>query len=201
MKRVLGGGLCTFLLVALSAVAHVSPMVQLVGKGEFIRAALPGASQFFERKLASGADALARLAADIKWQPTSQEIKLYVGRDAQGDLLGSVVFLRVPSEHGPVGVGVAFDADGRIAEAAVTEVGSEPLAWVRPLLDADALAGVHGLAAGSRVDPSGLAPQVPGRMSRYYAEVIASGIERAGIVVEAEQLTGGTDAPDDRTRQ
>ncbi|HZD53103.1 MAG TPA: hypothetical protein VE175_08655 [Woeseiaceae bacterium] len=189
MKRPIAASILACLFVYASVAAHVSPMVQLVRKGEFVRTALPGASQYFERGLDRGAEALNRLAAAINWQPSAQEIKVYVGRNAESRLVGSVVFLRVPSEHGPVGVGVAFNADGRIAQAAVTEVGSEPLAWVRPLLDAGALAGVRGLAAASHVDATAMAPEVQGRMSRYYAEVIADGIERAGVVVEAEQLT------------
>jgi hypothetical protein len=192
MTRLISAGFTMCLFVAFSAGAHVSPMVQLVGKGDFIRAALPGASQFFERKLDRGAESLNRLAAEIDWTPSPQEIKVYVGRDAGNRLVGSVVFLRVPSEHGPVGIGVAFDADGRIGNATVTEVGSEPLAWVRPLLDANALDPLRGQAAGGPVDPSKLAPEVTGRMSRYYAEVIGRGIQAAGIVVEAEGLSGSS---------
>jgi hypothetical protein len=45
------------------------------------------------------------------------------------------------------------------------------------------------------VDASKLALEVTGRMSRYYAEVIGDGIERAGIVVEAEGLDGSSGAP------
>ena len=108
MTRRIGAVLTMCLFVAYSAGAHVSPMVQLVGKGDFIRAALPGASQFFERKLDPGAEALNRLATAIDWKPSPQEIKVYVGRDAGNRLVGSVVFLRVPSEHGPVGVGVCI---------------------------------------------------------------------------------------------
>jgi hypothetical protein len=195
MTRSMGASLSVCLFIAFSAGAHVSPVVQLVGKGDFIRAALPGASQFFERKLDHGTESLNRLAAEIDWTPSPQEIKVYVGRDARNRLVGSVVFLRVPSEHGPLGVGVAFDADGLIDSATVTEVGSEPLAWVRPLLDANALGPLRGQPAGGPVDASKLAPEVTGRMSRYYAEVIGDGIERAGIVVEAEGLDGSSGAP------
>jgi hypothetical protein len=187
MKRLIA--LVASLLVAFSAAAHVSPIVQIVQKGEFVRAALTEASAFFEHKLDRNSEALRRLAATIGWQPTAQEIKIYVGRDEQQQLVGSVVFLRVPSEHGPVGLGVAFDTGGSVLRCAVTEVGSEPLTWVRALIDGGALESIRGAGAGREIDAAALAPQVDGRMSRYYAEVIAEGVERAGIVAEAEGLT------------
>jgi hypothetical protein len=191
MKRIARLGVVAWLLAATVAGAHVSPTVQLVRKGDFIRAAMPAAAGFFERGLDPASDTLRRLAARIGWRPSGEEIKLYVGRDEKQRLVGSAVFLRLPSEHGPLGLGVAFDSSGTLVQAVVTEVGSEPLAWVRPLIDAGALESLRGRAAASEIDPQTLAPQVDGRMCRYYAGIIAAGVERAGVVVEAEGLTAG----------
>lgn len=179
-----------WLLCVAPAMAHVTPTVQLVRRGDFVRSALSGATRFFEHKLDAEELEGLRAEADPQWQPSGREIKIYVGRDDRAQLVGSVVFLRVPSEHGPVGIGVAYDASGRILQASVTEVGSEPLAWVQPLLRAHALDGVRGKAAGATIEAAGLAPQVRGRMSRYYATVIARGIQRAGRIVRAAGLAG-----------
>ncbi|HVR09291.1 MAG TPA: hypothetical protein VMW75_14670 [Thermoanaerobaculia bacterium] len=164
------------------AYAHVTPNVQLVKRGEFVRQGLPAASQFFEQKLAFGAADAAAIKSRTGWTPSEEDVKVYIGRDDQKRLVGSAVFLWVPSEHGPVGVAVAFDAAGKILKAAVTDVGSEPLAWVRPLLESDGLAAFTGLAPGAGPDPAKVAPAVAGKMCRYYAEVIAQGVERAQAV-------------------
>jgi hypothetical protein len=180
--------LLTWLLCVTPAIGHVTPTVQLVRRGDFVRSALSGASRFFEHKLGTAELEAMRSGADSHWHPSAREIKVYVGRDDQGQLVGSVVFLRVPSEHGPVGLGVAYGAAGRILKASVTEVGSEPLAWVQPLLKAHALDGLRGEPADSTVEAASLAPDVRGRMSRYYAGILAQGIHRAGRVLHAVGL-------------
>jgi len=161
------------------ALAHITPNVELVRKGDFLKENLPGATKFFERRLMiAGADGEAIRRA-TGWSPTEEDTKVYVGRDAQGGLVGTVVFLWIPSEHGPVGVAVAFDASRRIRRAAVTDVGSEPLAWVRPIVEGDGLKALEGLEPDRRPDPARLAPPGSGSMTRYYAKVVADGIFRA----------------------
>jgi hypothetical protein len=164
------------------AFAHVTPNVQLVKRGEFVKQSLVAATQFFEQKLAFGAADVAAIRSRTRWTPSEEDVKVYLGRDAQKSLVGSAVFLWLPSQHGPVGIAVAFDAAGKILKAAVTDVGSEPLAWVRPLLAGDGLAAFTGLPLDASPDPAKVAPAVTGNMSRYYAEVIAQGVERAQAV-------------------
>lgn len=165
---------------ALALEAHVTPNVVLVRRGDFVKEALSGATKFFEKTL--GAPAIATVRADTGWTPSGEDARVYVGRDDSGRLVGSVVFLWVPSQHGPVSVGVAFSPDGKIRRATVLEVGTEPLAWVRPLLVDGSLSGVEGLALSQAPDPSRIGPLATGAMSRYYARVIAEGIGRAQSV-------------------
>ncbi len=113
-----------------------------------------------------------------------------MGRDAQGQLVGTVIFLWVPSQHGPVGIGVVFRPDGAVRRVAVTDVGSEPIAWVRPLIDGGGMAAFEGLAAGAAPDASRVAPRVNGSMSRYYAGIIARGVARAQAVEGVILRTG-----------
>ncbi len=169
-------------LCALPAFAHVTPNVELLKKGEFVERSLPGATRFLEQKLTFGANDLAAVKKATGWTPSEEDARIYVGRDARGERVGTVVLLWVPSEHGPVGVGVAFGGDGKILRTAVTDAGSEPLAWIRPLLAGDGLATWNGLALDAAPDPARVAPQVTGRMSRYYAEVVAEGVKRAQAV-------------------
>ncbi len=165
---------------ALVLEAHVTPNVVLVRRGDFVKESLSGATKFFEKTL--GAPAIAAVRADTGWTPSGEDAKVYVGREDSGRLVGSVVFLWIPSQHGPVSLGVAFGRDGKIRRATVLEVGTEPLVWVRPLLADGSLGGVEGLALSQAPDPSRIGPLAAGAMSRYYAKVIAEGIARAQAV-------------------
>jgi hypothetical protein len=169
-------------LVALPAFAHITPNVKLVERGTFVQQSLPGATGFFAKDLDLGADDLARIHKETGWTPTAEEVQVYVGRDAGGSLVGSVVFLWIASEHGPVGIGVAFDPQGKVLAATVTDVGSEPLTWVRPLLPDGTVTAFAGLGLDAKPDPDQVEPTVKAAMPRYYAEVIAQGVERAQAV-------------------
>lgn len=183
MRRVLLGILGISL--ASSVFAHVSPNVTLVRRGDFVRRALPGATKFFEKMLDPAA--ILSIKNATGWEPSTEDAKVYVGRDDSSRLVGTAVFVWVPSQHGPVGLGVAFDPQGKILQATVTDVGTEPLPWVRPLLQDGKIGGLEGLALSTPPDPSRIAPGVSGSMSRYYAVVIADGVARG----QAMQKAGG----------
>jgi hypothetical protein len=178
------------LAAALPATAHVTPNVELVKKGEFIQQSLAGASRFFEEKLLLSAEDRAAVRQATGWTSGDEDAKVYVGRDGEGRRVGTVVFVWMPSQHGPVGVGAAFGPEGKVLRAAVTDAGSEPLAWIRPLLAADGLAPLAGLALDARPDPVKVAPQVTGAMNRYYAEVIAQAVARAQALVRLSLAAG-----------
>jgi hypothetical protein len=167
---------------ATPAFAHVTPNVTLLKRGEFVKQSLPAATEFFQQKLAFGGVDAAAIKSRTHWTPSEEEVQVYLGRDAGKRLVGSVLFLWVPSEHGPVGVAVAFDPAGKILQAAVTDAGSEPLAWVRPLLQGDGMAAFAGMPLDASPDPARVAPAVTGTMSRYYAEIISQGVMRAQAV-------------------
>ena len=177
MRRMLAAAASVCL--ASAALGHITPNVELVRKGDFLKQGLPGATKFFERHLMiSGPDGAAIRAA-TNWSPSEEDTRVYVGRDEQKKLIGSVVFLWMPSQHGPVGVAVAFDPARTVRRVAVTDVGSEPLAWVRPLVEGNGLRQLEGLPAGSVPDPGRLAPADAGAMTRYYARVVADAVIRA----------------------
>ncbi len=167
------------LLAAGVLAAHVTPNVQLVPRGRFIKTNLPGAARFFEKTLMIGGPDMAAIKQATGWTPTEEDARIYVGRDAAGTPVGSAAFVWMPSEHGPVGIGVAFDPAGRVLAADVTDVGTEPLAWVRPLVEAGGMKSFAGLPLDAKPDPARVAPSVEGSMARYYAEVIARGVGRA----------------------
>jgi hypothetical protein len=169
-------------LCPLALSAHITPNVELVRRGEFLRQGLPEAARFFEKQMMISRGDGTAIRKATGWVPSEEDTKIYVGRDARSQLVGTVVFLWMPSQHGPLGIGVVFRADGAVRRVAVTDVGSEPLAWVRPLIDGGGLAAFEGLSPGAAPDPSRVAPLAGGSMSRYYARVIADGVTRAQAV-------------------
>jgi hypothetical protein len=177
MRRALVFG--AVLAIAPALPAHVTPNVQLVKRGEFIKSSLPGAVKFFEKQLMIGGPDMAAIEKATDWIPSEEDARMYVGKDAEGRPAGAAVFVWVPSEHGPVGIGVAFDAAGKVVRADVTDIGTEPLAWIRPLLSAGGMAAFAGLPADRAPDPAKVAPSVTGKINRYYAEVISRGVARA----------------------
>jgi hypothetical protein len=170
------------LLCPLALPAHITPNVSLVSRGEFLKQSLPGATRFFEKEMMISRGDGAAIRKATGWAPSEEDTKVYVGRDAQGRLVGTVVFLWISSQHGPLGVGVVFAPDGAVGRVAVTDVGSEPIVWVRPLIDGGGMAAFEGLAAGAAPDPSSVVPGVRSSMSRYYAGVIADGVARAQAI-------------------
>ena len=171
------------LSVATAASAHITPSVTLVRRGDFLRQAFPGAPRFFEKTLDERV--LDAVRQGTGWRPMDEEARIYVVRTADGKLIGTAVFLWIASQHGPVGLAAAFDPDGALLQAAVTEVGSEPLAWVRPLLVENRLQTLSGLGPHIAPDPNRIAPTSAGAMTRYYAKVIAEGIRRSQAVEQA----------------
>ncbi len=171
------------LSVATAASAHITPSVTLVRRGDFLRQAFPAAPKFFEKTLEDRT--LAAVRQTTGWRPSEAEARIYVARTAEGKLVGTAVFLWIPSQHGPVGLAAAFDPDGNVLQAAVTEVGSEPLAWVRPLLVENRLQTLSGLGPHIAPDPNRIAPASAGAMTRYYAKVIAEGIHRSQAIEQA----------------
>lgn len=171
--------LLVFLLFSASLAAHVTPNVELIRKSQFVKESLAGAAQLFEKKIPAGGPAWGAMRKATGWGPSEEDAKLYVGRNAEGKLFGSVVLLWIASQHGPLCVGVVFDPAGAIRRVAVTDVASEALACVRPILDRDGTGAFVGLALDAIPNPARVAPEASGSMSRYYAKVIADAVARA----------------------
>jgi hypothetical protein len=189
MTKKIATAVLSFLWTA-SGLGHITPNVELVKKGEFLRQSLPGAVRFFEKRMAWSGEDGAAVERATGWRPSDESSRVYVGRDAEKRLIGSAVFLWMPSQHGPVGIGVAFDPKGTIRRATVTDLAAEPLVWVRPLLEGQALRGLEELPAGASPEPSRLAPPGAGAMTRYYAKVIAGAVARAQSIERVSRESG-----------
>jgi len=165
--------------LAAAVFAHVTPNVTLLKRGDFAKVALPNAANLFEETLRLSAEDRSAIEHATHWSPNAEDAKVYAGRDAAGHLVGRLIFLWLPSQHGPIAVATAFSPDGTLQRTAVTDVGTEPLAWVRPLLSDGVVTGFAGLAIGAEPEASRIVPTGAGNMTKYYAGVIADGVRRA----------------------
>jgi hypothetical protein len=167
------------LALAAAVFAHVTPNVTLLKRGDFAKVALPNAAKLFEETLRLSPEDRTAIEHATHWSPNAEDAKVYAGRDAAGHLVGRLIFLWLPSQHGPVAVATAFSPDGTLRGTAVTDVGTEPLGWVRPLLSDGMVTGFAGLALGAEPEASRIVPAGAGNMTKYYAGVIADGVRRA----------------------
>lgn len=175
------------LLVALAgtAVAHITPPVVLASDREAVIALTAGARRFFVREVRLTEADRQALRTEWGWTPDDELYRFYVGRDEQGRLVSSVVFMTEVTVHGPVRVAVGIAPGSKVKGAVVVEVTEETYAWVKPLIDENLsreytgldLTGKFGVA--ERFTKARLNP-----MSHFYGEVVASLIKRGLALYE-----------------
>jgi hypothetical protein len=179
MRRVVVAVLL-LVLTAWPVAAHITPAVVLVSDREALVGLLSGATRFFVREVRLSGDERRAIRERTQWTPDEDFHRFYIGRDAAGGLVAAAVFLTEFTIHGPVRVAVAMAPDGRIRGARVIELTEETYVWVKPLLDADftgRFAG-HGAGAAAGATPGG------DPMTQFYAQVIASLVQRAVVLVD-----------------
>ena len=164
--------------VAVAALLHITPTVVLVKRPEAVKTLLPGAQTYFAREVhLSDADA-HRLHEAVDWSPEDGVLTFYTGR--QGDrVVGTLLFVRVDSPHGPVEVAVGFGTDGRIGSVVVTKATVETKPWLLGALRAGLTERYKGLKPG---DAPGGAAALKGRVGslpQYMAEQVDKGVARA----------------------
>ena len=162
-----------------AATAHVTPNIQLVPRGQFLREGLPGAARFFEKTISLNTEQSGQLKRETGWAPKRENTRVYVGRDSAGQSVGTVAFLWMAWEHGPVGVGVAFDRDGTVTRVEVTDAAEEPLVWLRPIIAEGGLRCFTGLPLSKEPAPEAVTMHHAGPMSRFCARVLCEAVSRA----------------------
>jgi hypothetical protein len=175
------------LLAALAgtAFAHITPPVVLASDRDAVISLTTGARRFFVREVRlTDADRQA-LRTEWGWTPDADVYRFYVGRDEQGRLVSSVVFMTEITVHGPVRVAVGVAPGSKVKGAAVVEVTEETYPWVKPLVDEDLTRGYAGLDLGSPFGVSDrLAKARLNPMSHFYGEVVGSLIKRGLALYE-----------------
>jgi Na+-translocating ferredoxin:NAD+ oxidoreductase RnfG subunit len=171
--------------VAGTAVAHITPPVVLTSDREAVIALTAGARRFFVRDVRLTDLDRQALRTEWGWTPEDEAYRFYVGRDEQGRLISSVVFMTEVTVHGPVRVAVGVAPGSKVKGAVVVEVTEETYGWVKPLIDENLSGEYSGLdvtgkfGVNERFTKARLNP-----MSHFYGEVVASLIKRGLVLYE-----------------
>lgn len=169
--------------IAPHAGAHPTPKVVLMKHADFIRQSLPGATQYFLRTVSIGKDDLAAIRKASDYTPEDPDVQFYLGQGDGGKPVGAVLFQQVDTPHGPLEVGLAFGADGKIIHAAATTATVETKPWVQEAVAAGLMDRFTGMRSGD--DPrkalSGLDGKLGG-MSSYMSELIATAVGRGVLL-------------------
>jgi hypothetical protein len=175
-----------------SGLAHITPPVVLVSERDAVLGMTGGAKRYFVREVRLTPEERDAIQRRWGWRPDDEVYRFYLGRDEAGQLVGAVTFLTEFTIHGPVRVAVGLGPDGRIRGAQVVELTEETYPWLKPLLDQDFTQDYVGrdshasFGLGERARRATLES-----MPRFYAEIVASLIQRGAILFDVAVLQRG----------
>jgi hypothetical protein len=172
--------------------AHITPPVVLVSEQDAVLGMTGGAKKFFVREVRLSPEEREAIQRQWGWRPEDERYRFYVGRDDAGQLIAAVIFLTEFTIHGPVRVAVGLGPDGHVKDARVVELTEETYPWLKPLIDQDFARDYVGRGSQSRFEVSErLARTGLENMPRFYAQVVASLIQRATILFDVTVLKRG----------
>jgi Na+-translocating ferredoxin:NAD+ oxidoreductase RnfG subunit len=171
--------------VVTSALAHITPPVVLMSDRDAVVALTAGARRFFVRETKLTNNELTTLQKQWGWRPEEAFYRFYLGRDDQGRLVSAVAFLTEYTIHGPVRVAVAIGSDGKVKGALVVELTEETYPWLKPLIDQDFTQEYVGRESKASFALGEKYQKALGSMPLFYAQIVASLIQRGTILYEA----------------
>ncbi len=169
----------TLLLGAVAAaLLHITPTVVLVKRQDAVTNLLPGADQFTARELHLSSADSRKLHDAVGWEPPDGVVTFYVGKH-QALVTGSLIFMRVDCQHGPIELAVGYQPNGTVRAVEVTKATVEMKPWILEALRAGLENEYRGLAVTEA--PSGAEKVKPriGAMPGYMAELIDKGVMHA----------------------
>jgi hypothetical protein len=175
-----------------AALTHITPPVVLISDRDAVVSMTAGAKKFFVREVKLTTEERNTLDRQWSWRADEEFYRFYLGRDDEGKLVAAVIFLTEFTIHGPVRVAVGLDPNGKIKGATVVELTEESYPWLKPLLDQDFTREYIGRdSRASFALSERLAHASMGSMPHFYAELIASLLQRAAGLFEVAVLKRG----------
>jgi Na+-translocating ferredoxin:NAD+ oxidoreductase RnfG subunit len=158
-----------FLTIAGICSGHVTPPVKLASEEDVVQKLMPGLKYEVKDFRLTPAQR-SEIQAKTGWKPSESAVRIYEGKDDQGNLKDMVVFLTDYTIHGSVRVAASCDPDGKLMGSEIVECSEESYNWVKPLMESDLL----------NYDPE----KSSGKMTRYYGGVISRLVKNAPVVIE-----------------
>lgn len=190
LRRFTAGAGAALAAALLTAAAHPSPKVVLVKHADYIRQTLSGARQYFVRTVDIGKQDLAAIRQKSDFTPDDPDVEFYLGQGDGGAPVGVVLFQQVDTPHGPLEVGLTFNADGAISRAMVTTATVETKPWVQEATGTGLMDKFTGMKPGDDSRKALAAVQGKlGGMPQYMAELIATAVGR-GMTLYATLYRG-----------
>lgn len=183
-------GILLFVVIGVQvAFAHVTPPVVLMSDRDAVLSMLTGARKYFVREVRLSAEERGLIQKQWGWRPEEDFYRFYLGRDEQGRLVAATIFLTEYTIHGPVRVAVGIGPDGKVKGARVVELTEETFPWLKPLLDQNLTQDYVGRGSGASFALSDRFEKTRlESMPRFYAEIVASLIQRAAILYDVTFL-------------
>jgi hypothetical protein len=176
------------LTLAVPARGHITPPVVLVSDRDAVAGLLTGARRFFVREVRLTSAEQQTIRQQTGWTPDEDFYRFYIGRDDQGRVVATTIFLTEFTIHGPVRVAVALGPEGKVKGATVVELTEETYPWVKPLLDRAFTREYVGHDARGRFTVSAVGGD---SMAQFYGQIIASLIQRAAVLYEVGVIKRG----------
>jgi hypothetical protein len=184
----LWGGVGLIVLAAGLVSAHVTPPVVLASDRDAVAGLLSGSRRFFVREVRLSGAERDSIQKQSGWTPNEDFYRFYLGRDDQGALVASTIFMTEYTLHGPVRVAVGLNPDGKVKGAQVVEITEETYPWVKPLIDQDFARDYVGQGSTGRYTLTDKLRAAGDSMTQFYGQVIVSLIQRAAILYETTAL-------------
>jgi Na+-translocating ferredoxin:NAD+ oxidoreductase RnfG subunit len=146
---------------------------------------LTGARRFFVREVRLSDKEKAAIKQASGWTPEEDFYRFYVGRDDQGRMVGTLVFIGDATIHGSVRVATALAPDGKVRGASVVELTEETYPWIKPLIDGQFTQDWVGHHSQSRFAlPDRLARARSNSMTQFYGEIVGNLVRRAAVLYD-----------------
>ena len=182
------GGVGLMVLAAGLVSAHVTPPVVLASDRDAVAGLLSGSRRFFVREVRLSPAERAAIQKQSGWTPNEDFYRFYLGRDDQGALVASTIFMIEYTIHGPVRVAVGLNPDGKVKGAQVVEITEETYPWVKPLIDQDFARDYVGQGSAGRYALTDRVRAAGDSMTQFYGQIIVSLIQRAAILYDTTVL-------------
>lgn len=146
MVRFMIGWLTIFFLGGMvnGVQAHVTPNIKLISTKDALIRLLPQ-GKLFLKDVSLSDEQMASLKNQGNWSSHENSYQFFVVRDNDNSLKGTAVFITEYTRHGPIVLAIGLDQDGSILGALITDVQTEAMEWIGPLLRTNFLDKFRGL--------------------------------------------------------